>query len=131
MKKIAVIDPIVCVACGVCMKSCPRDAISIYRGCYAVVEDEKCVGCGDCMRACPFELPVIVDYKGSKLIPCASQDNLIIRQNVCGRGCIGCGDCADNCPNGLIRIIDGRAVIDSKGCENCSVCTAQQRWCLH
>ena len=26
-----------CVACGVCVKVCPKDAISIYLGCYAVV----------------------------------------------------------------------------------------------
>lgn len=24
-----------CVACGVCVKVCPRDAVSIYKGCYA------------------------------------------------------------------------------------------------
>ena len=53
MKKLAVPDTTNCVACGVCMKSCPRGAISIYRGCYAVVEGEKCVGCGLCGKACP------------------------------------------------------------------------------
>ena len=53
MKRIAVIDKKVCVACGVCMKACPRDAISIYRGCYAVVDGEKCVGCGLCGKHCP------------------------------------------------------------------------------
>ena len=53
MKKMAVIDQSVCVACGVCMKACPRDAISIYRGCYAVVENDKCVGCGLCGKHCP------------------------------------------------------------------------------
>ena len=53
MKKMAVVDRRVCVACGVCMKSCPKGAISIYRGCYAVVEGERCVGCGLCGKACP------------------------------------------------------------------------------
>ena len=53
MKRIAVIDQKVCVACGICMKACPRNAISIYRGCYAVVEGEKCVGCGLCGKHCP------------------------------------------------------------------------------
>ncbi len=42
-----------CVACGVCAKACPREAISIYRGCYAVVDISKCVGCGMCEKACP------------------------------------------------------------------------------
>lgn len=53
MKKSAVVDRSVCVACGVCMKACPRGAIAIYRGCYAMVEDAKCVGCGLCSKACP------------------------------------------------------------------------------
>ena len=36
-----------CVACGVCAKECPRDAISIFKGCYAVINHDKCVGCGN------------------------------------------------------------------------------------
>lgn len=27
-----------CVACGVCVKVCPRDAVSIYKGSYSVVK---------------------------------------------------------------------------------------------
>ena len=53
MKKLAVVDRGVCVACGVCVKGCPKGAISIYRGCYATVEKEICVGCGLCARQCP------------------------------------------------------------------------------
>ena len=52
MKKIAVIDRSICVACGVCVKTCPKGALSIHRGCYAQV-DEKCVGCGLCAKECP------------------------------------------------------------------------------
>ena len=53
MKKLAVMDQTICVACGVCMNICPRGAISIYKGCYARAEEEKCVGCGLCAKACP------------------------------------------------------------------------------
>ena len=55
MKKIAAVDRNICVACGVCMKSCPKSAISIYRGCYAQVDEGKCVGCGLCVKACPAD----------------------------------------------------------------------------
>ncbi len=41
-----------CVACGVCALACPREAISIYKGCYAAVDVSKCVGCGICEKAC-------------------------------------------------------------------------------
>ncbi len=53
MKKLAFADKRICVACGVCMKTCPKGAISIYRGCYAMVNADKCVGCGLCAKACP------------------------------------------------------------------------------
>ena len=53
MKKLAVPDPNICVACGVCLKVCRKNAISIYRGCYAQADTAKCVGCGLCAKACP------------------------------------------------------------------------------
>lgn len=56
MKKLAFVDQKHCVACGVCMKVCPKGALSVYRGCYAVVDGGKCVGCGLCAKACPAGL---------------------------------------------------------------------------
>ena len=53
MKKLAVPNTKICVACGVCLKACRKEAISIYKGCYAQVDDTKCVGCGLCAKACP------------------------------------------------------------------------------
>ena len=53
MKKLAVPNLKICVACGVCLKACRKEAISIYKGCYAQVDDTKCVGCGLCAKACP------------------------------------------------------------------------------
>lgn len=42
-----------CVACGVCVKQCPREAIAIQSGSYAAVREELCVGCGLCAKSCP------------------------------------------------------------------------------
>lgn len=42
-----------CVACGCCVKVCPLNAISVYKGIRAVVDWNKCVGCGKCARECP------------------------------------------------------------------------------
>ena len=53
MKRIAVVDQTICVACGACVKACPRGAIAVWRGCYAQVDGAKCVGCGLCAKACP------------------------------------------------------------------------------
>lgn len=53
MKKIAVVEQKVCVACGACMKVCPKCAVKIVAGCFASVDGEKCVGCGLCAKTCP------------------------------------------------------------------------------
>ncbi len=42
-----------CVACGCCVRVCPMDAISIYKGIRAVVDKYRCVGCGKCAKECP------------------------------------------------------------------------------
>lgn len=42
-----------CVACGCCMKVCPRNAISIAKGIYAEINGDLCVGCGLCAKECP------------------------------------------------------------------------------
>ena len=53
MKKLSKPDQKICVACGVCLKTCPKKAISIYKGCFAQVDETRCVGCGLCAKACP------------------------------------------------------------------------------
>ena len=52
-KKWAEPDKNICVSCGACRKACPKEAITIWKGCYAVVDTEKCVGCGICSGTCP------------------------------------------------------------------------------
>ena len=42
-----------CVSCGACTHECPRDAIYVWKGCFALVDSELCVGCGRCQRTCP------------------------------------------------------------------------------
>ena len=42
-----------CVSCGCCVKVCPFDAISVWKGIEAVVNTESCVGCGKCTKECP------------------------------------------------------------------------------
>lgn len=50
-----------CVACGTCVAVCPRGAIQIVRGCYALVESELCVGCGKCGEVCPTGCITLVE----------------------------------------------------------------------
>ena len=42
-----------CVACGCCIKVCPKNAIAVPRGIYAEINEDLCVGCGKCAKECP------------------------------------------------------------------------------
>ncbi len=48
-----------CVACGCCVKVCPRDAIHVIHGLFASVTDELCIGCGRCAKECPASVIVV------------------------------------------------------------------------
>lgn len=54
-KNCAVMERERCAACGACMNECPRNAITIWRGCFAVVDETMCVGCGKCAKICPAD----------------------------------------------------------------------------
>jgi len=49
----AYVDTKGCVACGCCVKSCPRQAIDIFKGMFAIIDKDRCVGCGKCGNICP------------------------------------------------------------------------------
>lgn len=49
-----------CVACGSCIKVCPRTAISIPNGISAKIDKELCIGCGICKKTCPASVIDII-----------------------------------------------------------------------
>ena len=57
----AAVDQRLCVACGSCVKACPKGAIAVWKGLFARVDREKCVGCGKCARECPAGTIELID----------------------------------------------------------------------
>lgn len=41
-----------CIACGLCVRNCPADAIHIEQF-HAVIDAERCLSCGACAVVCP------------------------------------------------------------------------------
>lgn len=41
-----------CIACGLCVKNCPADAIHIEQF-HAVIDAARCLSCGACAVVCP------------------------------------------------------------------------------
>ena len=62
-KRKGCVAPSDCVACGCCVKVCPRGAIQIIRGITAQVDMEKCIGCGKCAKECPASVIKIEEAK--------------------------------------------------------------------
>ncbi len=58
-KKKAFVSADDCVACGCCLKVCPRNALEIWHGIMARVDMERCIGCGKCAKECPASVIVI------------------------------------------------------------------------
>ena len=59
VKRNAIVDQSLCVACGCCVKVCPLGAIQIMNGIMAEVDMTKCVGCGKCAKECPASVIII------------------------------------------------------------------------
>ena len=62
----AFVEEELCVACGCCVKVCPKAAVSVYNGIKAVVDMEKYIGCGKCVRECPASVIEIREVGNEK-----------------------------------------------------------------
>ncbi len=47
------INPSRCTACGLCIKWCPQDTISMVDG-KAYIHKDNCIGCGECLAVCRY-----------------------------------------------------------------------------
>jgi len=52
LNKMPWIDKNKCIGCGICVKECPVNAITIEDG-KAEIDMEKCIRCGNCHEICP------------------------------------------------------------------------------
>ena len=55
------IDPVLCIGCGACVKACPEgDVLGLIRGKAHLVAPSECIGHGACRAACPVSAITLV-----------------------------------------------------------------------
>lgn len=110
-----------CMGFGSCVAVCEFDAIHIVDG-IAVVDPEKCVACGKCIKECPKHLIELKLYESRHAVSCNSNDKGKDVKVVCQAGCIGCKLCEKNCEFDAIHVENNLAHIDYEKCTNCGKC---------
>ena len=92
-----------------------------------VVIDDNCVACGACVKACPrniIELRKKAKKDRKIYVSCVNKDKGGPARKACKVACIGCGKCEKVCNYDAITIEDNLAFIDSDMCKLCRKCVA-------
>ncbi len=92
-----------------------------------VVLEEKCVACGACVKACPRHIIEIrpKGKKGRRVwVNCMNKEKGALARKNCKVACIGCGKCVKECPEKVqaFTLEDNLAYIDPDKCIACGKC---------
>ncbi|MHC1704485.1 MAG: Fe-S cluster domain-containing protein [Tenuifilaceae bacterium] len=90
-----------------------------------VVIEEKCVACGACVKACPrmiIELRKKGKKSRRIFVSCVNKEKGAISRKNCTVSCIGCGKCVKECKFEAITLENNLAYIDFNKCTLCRKC---------
>lgn len=90
-----------------------------------VVDEEKCVACGACVKTCPrllIELRLKGKKDRRIFVACRNTEKGAPARKNCSVACIACGKCAKVCPFDAITITHNLAYIDYTKCKLCRKC---------
>ncbi len=82
-----------CLGFGNCARVCPVGAIQTGAHNLAVVDPLRCISCGLCVKACPRNLIRLVPASHSVHILCRNRDRAVMTREACEVGCIACQKC--------------------------------------
>lgn len=93
-----------------------------------VIIDEKCVACGACIKACPRDLIELRKKakKDKKIyVACSNCDKGGPAKRACSVACTACTKCVKVCAFDAIKIENNLAYIDAMKCTFCRKCVTE------
>ena len=110
-----------CLGYGDCALACPAGAICMEDG-LARINTPLCTGCGLCIKACPSNLISIISSDTAVFVACQNNEKGAVVRKKCSAGCIACRKCVKECPDQAIVIENNLAIIDHEKCSGCGHC---------
>lgn len=86
------------------------------------IDPNKCTSCGICVRECPVNIISLVPASANVHVVCSSRAKGKQVRKVCEIGCIGCGACKKVCPEDAIILENNLATIVYDKCTECGLC---------
>jgi Na+-translocating ferredoxin:NAD+ oxidoreductase RNF subunit RnfB len=93
-----------------------------------ILSNEKCVACGACVKACPrtiIELRNKGKKDRRIFVSCINQEKGAPAKKNCDVACIGCGKCVKACDYEAIILKNNLAYIDYEKCKLCRKCVEE------
>ncbi len=75
------IEPDKCLACMICLRKCPADAVEGGKNRIHVIHQDKCIKCGTCLEVCPPRFGAVRVTSGEPVpVPIPEEQRAIVRE---------------------------------------------------
>lgn len=114
-----------CLGLADCVTACAFDAIYMDEESGLPVVKDNCIACGACVKACPrsiIELRAKGKKDRRIYVCCVNKEKGGPARKNCSVACIGCGKCVEACAFDAITLINNLAYIDFEKCKLCRKC---------